>query len=100
MIAEESLHAIGLHLKNGAEILIHIGIDTVNLKGKGFEVFTKQGATVKAGDKLIKFDRKIIADAGYKDIVIIAVTNSAQFPEMKKVLGNAEGGKTSMIENL
>ena len=100
MIAEESLHAIGLHLKNGADILIHIGIDTVNLKGKGFEVFTKQGATVKAGDKLIKFDRKIIADAGYKDIVIIAVTNSAQFPEMKKVLGNAEGGKTSMIENL
>lgn len=100
MVAEESLHAVGLHLNNGADILIHIGIDTVNLKGKGFKLLTKQGAKVTAGTPLVKFDKKVIADSGYKDIVIIVVTNSANFPAMEKVLGNAEGGKTAMIKNL
>ena len=100
MVAEESLHAVGLHLKNGADILIHIGIDTVNMKGKGFKAITKQGAKVKEGDPLIKFDSKAIKDAGYKDVVIIAVTNSTNFPKMEKHLGDAEGGKTPMITNL
>ena len=100
MIAEESLHAVGLHLTNGADILIHIGIDTVNMKGKGFKALTKVGAHVNEGDALIKFDSKAIKNAGYKDIVIIAVTNSNNFPTMQKNLGNAEGGKTPMITNL
>ncbi|MBQ7630331.1 MAG: PTS transporter subunit EIIC [Selenomonadaceae bacterium] len=100
MVAEESLHAVGLHLKNGADILIHIGIDTVNMKGKGFKALTKPSAQVKEGDPLIKFDSKAIKDAGYKDIVIIAVTNSANFPSMEKHLGDADGGKTPIITNL
>lgn len=97
MIAEESFHAVGLHLENGADILIHIGIDTVNLKGKGFKVLTKQGAKVKEGEPLIKFDKKVIADNGYKDIVIVAVTNSANFPLMKKHTGKVESGKNEII---
>lgn len=87
MIMEESMHAVGLRFKNGAEMLIHIGIDTVNLKGEGFELLTKSGAKVKVGDPLVKIDRKVIKNAGYKDVVVMAITNSADFPQMKKEVG-------------
>lgn len=84
MIMESSLHAIGLELSNGAEVLIHIGLDTVNMNGEGFTLLTQQDAQVKAGDPLIRFDRDAIAKAGYNDIVIMAVTNSTEYPQMKK----------------
>src|SRR5699024_12552650 len=56
--------------------LIHIGIDTVNLKGEGFKVLVEQGSKVKKGDDLIRFDLETINNAGYDDDVIIVVTNS------------------------
>ncbi|SDG99088.1 PTS system, arbutin-like IIC component [Selenomonas sp. WCT3] len=84
MVMEESLHAIGLRLDNGAELLIHIGIDTVKLNGRGFQLLTKQGVKVKAGDPLIKFDPQVIKEAGYQTTVIMAVTNSSDYPQMKK----------------
>ena len=84
MVMADSNHAVGLRFENGAELLIHIGIDTVNLQGKGFTCFVKQGEKVKAGDKLIQFDKKVIADAGYANTVIMAVTNSAEYPQLKK----------------
>lgn len=84
MIMESSLHAIGLELSNGAEVLIHIGLDTVNMNGQGFTLLTQQDDQVKAGDPLIRFDRDAIAKAGYDDIVIMAVTNSTEYPQMKK----------------
>jgi len=84
MVMADSNHAVGLRFENGAELLIHIGIDTVNLQGKGFTCFVKQGDKVKAGDKLIQFDKKVIADAGYANTVIMAVTNSAEYPQLKK----------------
>ncbi len=87
MVMDDSKHAVGLKFKNGAEMLIHIGIDTVNLKGEGFKLLTKSGAKVKAGDPLVKIDRKVIAKAGYKDVVVMAITNSADFPQMQKETG-------------
>ncbi len=84
MVMEESLHAIGLRMENGVELLIHIGIDTVNLKGRGFELLTTQGAKVAAGTPLIRFDPQVIRDAGYKTTVIMAITNSAEYPQMQK----------------
>lgn len=84
MVMEESLHAIGLRLDNGAELLIHVGIDTVKLQGRGFQLLTEQGARVKAGDPLIKFDPQVIQEAGYQTTVIMAVTNSGDYPQMKK----------------
>ncbi|MCR5440037.1 MAG: alpha-glucoside-specific PTS transporter subunit IIBC [Selenomonas sp.] len=84
MVMEESLHAIGLRLDNGAELLIHIGIDTVKLNGRGFQLLTKQGTKVKAGEPLIKFDPQVIKEAGYQTTVIMAVTNSGDYPQMKK----------------
>ena len=84
MIMEESLHAIGLRFLNGAEILIHIGIDTVKLNGKGFTALVKQGDKVKAGTPLIRFDQAVIKEAGYQTTVIMAVTNSADYPQLQK----------------
>lgn len=85
MIMEESLHALGLRLSNGAELLIHIGIDTVKLNGKGFKALVKVGDKVTTGTPLIEFDRAVIEAAGYPLTVIMAVTNSAEYPQMEKV---------------
>ncbi|MDQ0362999.1 PTS sugar transporter subunit IIA [Breznakia pachnodae] len=74
-----SKHAIGLQSTNGKEILIHIGIDTVNLKGNYFESFIKQGDEVKQGDLLIKFDMGRIKEKGYciDTMIIISNTNNS-----------------------
>ncbi|MBR2215694.1 MAG: PTS transporter subunit EIIC [Selenomonadaceae bacterium] len=84
MVMEESLHAVGLRFDNGAEMLIHIGLDTVNLQGQGFTAQVKAGDKVAAGTPLIKFDQETIKAAGYKTTVIMAVTNSADYPQMQK----------------
>lgn len=78
-------HAIGLNTKDGAEILMHIGMDTVNLEGKGFEVLVKKDQEVKAGDPLVKFDIKTIKKAGYEVTTPIIVTNSKNYHEVKTV---------------
>ena len=71
-------HAIGLMLDNGAEILLHIGINTVELKGRGFETFVKAGERVRLGQKLLSFDKQIIQAAGYDPTVLVIVTNTAE----------------------
>ena len=95
---EDSRHAVGLRMDNGAELLIHIGVDTVKLEGKGFELLVKMGESVKAGAPLVKFDRDVIHAAGYQDTVIMAVTNSAEYPLMKKTTGmDAKAGETPVL---
>lgn len=71
-------HAIGLKLDNGAEILLHIGINTVELKGRGFETFVKAGERVRLGQKLLSFDKQVIQAAGYDPTVLVIVTNTAE----------------------
>ncbi len=71
-------HAVGLMLGNGMEVLIHIGIDTVEMAGNGFEVHVKQGDKVHAGDPLVTFDRDKVAAAGKKDTVMEIVTDPGQ----------------------
>ena len=98
MVMEDSLHAVGLRLANGAEMLIHIGVDTVKLGGKGFELLVRAGDKVGQGAPLVKFDRATIKEAGYQDTVIMAVTNSGEYPLMKKHTGmTAEAGKTDVL---
>ncbi|HFU3843911.1 TPA: PTS system trehalose-specific EIIBC component [Streptococcus suis] len=72
-------HAIGITTAQGLELLIHIGMDTVSLEGKGFEAHVKQGDKVKAGDKLISFDIPTIQEAGLVTETPIIVTNQADF---------------------
>ena len=72
-------HAIGLELDNGVELLIHVGMDTVQLDGKGFRSFVQVGDSIQAGQKLIEFDRAIIEEAGYPMTTPIIVTNTGNF---------------------
>ncbi len=71
-------HAVGLMLGNGMEVLIHIGIDTVEMAGDGFEVHVRQGDKVHAGDPLVTFDRDKVAAAGKRDTVMEVVTDPGQ----------------------
>ena len=71
----DTKHAVTLE-KNGMEVLIHIGVNTVNMQGEGFTAFVEEGAEVKAGDRLLGFDRDAIAKAGYNDTVVMLLTNS------------------------
>lgn len=81
-------HAIGLECDNGLELLIHVGIDTVNLNGKGFDPKVAQGDHVEAGALLMKFDISLIREAGYPVVTPVIVTNSDEYA---KVSGIAEG---------
>ena len=81
-------HAIGLTGDNGIEVLIHVGINTVELNGKHFEAFVSQGDHVKAGHKLITFDREAIAKAGYPTSTMVIVTNSNNYDDV--TLANPE----------
>lgn len=76
---EGSNHAIGLTLANGLEILLHIGLDTVEMKGDGFNIHVKQGDRVKAGQKLITFDPEKIKAAGHPLTTIMVITNTANY---------------------
>lgn len=84
----ETHHALGLKTSNGAEILFHIGIDTVQLNGEGFEIFVKQGDKVTKGQQLIAFNRQLIQEKGYDDTVIFVVTNQDKYEV--KALNNQE----------
>ncbi|MGT2926780.1 sucrose-specific PTS transporter subunit IIBC [Streptococcus cuniculipharyngis] len=78
-IAFETGHAYGIKSANGTEILIHVGIDTVSMNGKGFDQKVKANQSVKAGDVLGTFDRSAIAQAGLDDTTMVIVTNTADF---------------------
>ncbi|HEM3495433.1 beta-glucoside-specific PTS transporter subunit IIABC [Streptococcus suis] len=75
-------HAIGLRTENGAELLIHIGMDTVSLAGKGFESFVQVGDMVEAGQKLLEFDLNQIKAADLPVITPIIVTNTADYEDI------------------
>ena len=75
-------HAIGLTTENGVELLIHIGMDTVSLAGKGFKTYVEAGDVVEAGQKLIEFDLATIRDAKLPVITPVIVTNTADFDDV------------------
>lgn len=76
-------HAIGLTTQTGLELLMHVGMDTVQLDGKGFKAFVETGETVKQGQKLLEFDRKLISEAGYSLVTPVLVTNSDDFEQVE-----------------
>ncbi|WP_232696881.1 PTS sugar transporter subunit IIA [Brevibacillus daliensis] len=91
-------HAIGLQTADGLEILMHLGIDTVNLGGKGFKALVEIGSEVKAGDALIEFDIEVIKNAGYPLITPIIITNGDVVEKMEKHLGEVTHGQGNVLE--
>lgn len=91
-------HAIGILSDEGVEILMHIGMDTVNLEGKGFEGYVSQGDKVKVGDKLISFDIDMIKKAGYVTETPVIITNSDKYDveELKQLPRVVERGSQLM----
>lgn len=75
VLMDDSKHAVGMTLSNGADILIHVGIDTVSMAGEGFEYLVKVGDEVKIGTPLLKFSKDAIKKAGHPDTIIFVVTN-------------------------
>lgn len=78
-------HAVGIQGDNGIEVLVHVGVDTVNMQGEGFTGYVAQGDHVEAGQPILGIDREKIAAAGYKDVVVLAVSNSAEFSSVDLV---------------
>jgi PTS system, glucose subfamily, IIA component len=93
----ETLHAYCIHSKDGLDILVHVGIDTVNLKGEGFESFVKVGDIVKTGDALVKADLRLIREKGYETYTPIIITNMDDIKDIKFNLGKATAGKSCAI---
>jgi len=97
-IAFATGHAYGLKTTNGAEILIHVGIDTVSMNGEGFEQKVAQGDKVKAGDVLGAFDSSKIAAAGLDDTTMVIVTNTADYASVTPVASGSVVKGDAIIE--
>ena len=78
----ETKHAVSIKVDNGAELIVHIGLDTVNLKGKYFESHVKQGERVKAGDVLVTVDLEKVKAEGFDVTTPVIICNTPEFPGM------------------
>ena len=90
-------HAIGLASRDGLELLIHVGVDTVDMNGKGFAPKVKEGDTVRAGQLLLTFDKKAIAAAGHPDVVVIMLTNADEYKNVACAPAGAVTAGTQII---
>ena len=79
----DSKHAVGVTGPGGMEVLIHVGVDTVEMKGDGFEVLVRDGDRVRKGQKLMTFDRDKIKAAGHPETVAVLLTNSDDYDGVK-----------------
>ena len=93
----ETKHAIGFAADSGLEILVHVGLETVSLKGEGFEILVKEGDKVKAGQPVAKVDLDIIRSRGLKTITSIVLTGGADDMELHCADGTAAAGKTTVL---
>lgn len=89
-------HAIGIKTEDGAEVLIHVGMDTVKLEGEGFTPLTAVGSRVKRGQELLKFDMEVIKKAGYSLLTPVLISNSSTFTDIIAT----DAGKVSVGETL
>ncbi|WP_339226105.1 PTS glucose transporter subunit IIA [Oceanobacillus sp. FSL K6-2867] len=91
-------HAVGIRAENGAEILIHIGLETVSLNGEGFTSFVGEGEQVKQGDKLIHFDMEIVREKAKSSITPIIITNTEEMREVEeKTIQQVTAGQDEIL---
>ena len=93
-----TLHAIGLKLSNGVELLIHVGIDTVKLEGKYFKKYVEEGAQVKKGEKIMGFDLEKIKAAGYDPTVMVVVGNTKDYETVTGLTASHADSDTPVIK--
>ena len=93
----DTLHAVGIESPAGVEVLIHVGVDTVNMKGDGFKGHAKLGQVVHRGDVLLQMDLWKVRNSGYDDTVIMSVSNSKDFAKVEVI---CEGGKVKTGDDL
>mgnify|MGYP001068992742 CR=1 FL=1 len=94
----DSRHACGLKLANGMEVLLHIGLDTVDMKGDGFEYLVQQGQKVSAGTPLVKFDRAKIKAAGHRDVTVCIISNEGNAQDIQFHTGiNVKENESAVI---
>ena len=99
MTMPDTKHTVGITAANGMELLLHLGLGTVHLNGKGFQLFVQKGDHVKAGDKLIQFDAEVIQSKGYPLTCVLTVLNADRYPNMKlHTTMKATAGETIIIE--
>ncbi|GLI84179.1 PTS glucose transporter subunit IIA [Rossellomorea marisflavi] len=92
-------HAVGIKAANGAELLIHIGLETVSMKGEGFEAHVSEGSKVQAGDPLITFDVSLVEEKAKSTITPIILTNGDDMGELVKKDGiKVEAGSGEILE--
>ena len=96
-LIQDSKHACGLVLDNGMELILHVGLDTVNMKGDGFSYLVTEGQYVKAGTPLIRFDREKIRKAGYPDTIICVVTAPGNAKNIQMLTGMEARAKETEI---
>jgi len=94
----ETGHALSIVSDDGVELIIHIGLDTVQLKGQFFKICAKDGDTIKPGDLLIEFDKDEIIKAGYDVITPIIICNSAMFSDIETFTGEEVKELDEMIK--
>lgn len=98
LVMKDSKHAVGITLNNGAELLIHVGIDTVNMNGEGFTLFVQEGDKIKAGDKILQFDMDLIQKKGFLTTTVLVLTNSDEFPNANFITGiEAKINETAIV---
>lgn len=94
----KTLHAFAITLDNGAELLVHIGIDTVSLEGEGFQQLAEAGTRVKAGTPIIRIDKETILNKGFSLITPVLITNMDLVKELKTETDkDVEAGKDEII---
>lgn len=93
----DTLHAYAIHSDDGLDVLVHIGIDTVQLNGEGFKSFVKTGDHVKAGEKLAEVDLSLLTKKGYALYTPVIITNMDAVKSIKTTLGDTKAGETPII---
>ena len=98
-VLPESKHAFGILSDDGVEVLVHIGVDTVDLKGQGFENKVSQGSIVKQGDPIITFERETLISQGIDCTTMVIILNQSEFSDIKCMTGGAVvAGQNTVIE--
>lgn len=93
----DSRHAYTILSEDGLELLIHIGVDTVELKGEGFTPLTKEGAAIRAGEPLADADLKLISDRGFSTVTAVLITNHEKIEITEQRYGEVTGGRDAIL---